>query len=269
MFFNKEKLEEKVSTTLYDLTHLEINTIIKEEMCASKAPASPRLILHNLAKTYDQKLIFLGEKYKKYFDPHPDGAENLFRGVRQNEGSGYESFKELSLRAHTSGKLLRDNKDRISAKEDHLDADVMMLQRIETISNDVRRILTMKGVDPCKVDGDNIVPEKKATFNFDDPDTINTFRFMTSREAEQFELKLDLRQLLVIKKANDIGTEKVVLQTIIGMDGDITTRISQAFADQPIPFINGMHDEAVSISVKFWKTLIRVVVKLGERLIGM
>lgn len=264
MLFNKNKLEDKVSSTLYDLTHLEINTIIKDEMCASKAPSSARLILHNLAEKYDQKLISLGDKYNKYFDTPAAGAGNLFRGIRIKEGSGYESFKELSERAKSAGILLKENKVRVSFAEDRLDADVMMLQRIETISNDIRRILTMKGVDPCKADADN-----SDNFDFDNPDSINTFRFMPAREAEKHELKLDLRQLMVFKKANDIGTEKVVLQTIIGMDGDITTRISQAFADKPIPFINGMHDEAISISVKFWKTLIRVVIQLGERLIGL
>lgn len=269
MIINKTKLEEKVSSTLFDLTHLEINTIIKDEMCASKAPASPRLILHNLATNYDEKLIMLGNKYKKYFIMPGDGAINLFRGLKEKEGSGVESFKELSEKAKRAGKLLRENKDSICLTEDCINADVMMLQRIETISNDIRRILTMKGVDPCKTDSVNITPDDKGTFNFDDPDTITTFRFLPSREADQYELNLDLRQLMVIKKANDIGTESVVIQTIIGMDGDITTRISQAFANQPIPFINAMHDEAITISVKFWKTLIRVVVQLGERLIGL
>jgi len=75
--------------------------------------------------------------------------------------------------------------------------------------------------------------------------------------------------LLVIKKANDIGTEKVVLQTVIGMDGDVTTRISKAFADQPVTFINTIHQDAIGISVDFWKTLINVVVKLGTHIIGL
>jgi len=268
MLFDKNKLADKVSSTLYDLTHLEINTIVKDEMCASKAPSSPRLILHELAENYDQKLISLGDKYKKYFESHPDGTLNLFRGIREKEGSGYGSFKELSERAKSAVKLLRDNKPNICLAEDCIDSDAMMLQRIETISNDIRRILTMKGVDPCRIDPDTINPGKKQTFNFDDPDTIHEFRFMRAIEARDYELNLDLRQLMVIKKANDIGTERVVLQTIIGMDGDITTRISKIFADQPIPFINEMHKEAITISVKFWKTLIRVVVQLGERLIG-
>jgi len=155
-------------------------------------------------------------------------------------------------------------KERGIVHEDQIDADIMMLKRIETISNDVRRILIMDGVDPVKDD-----PVKKVTFNFDEKESIEKFRIMTSREADTYELNLDLRQLLVIKKANDIGTEKVVIQTVIGMDGDVTTRISKAFADQPVPFINAIHQDAIGISVEFWKTLINVVVKLGTHIIGL
>ena len=63
MFGKAKKLEEKVSSTLYDLTHLEINTIIKDEMVASKAPSSPRLMLHSIATKYHEKLVALGIKY--------------------------------------------------------------------------------------------------------------------------------------------------------------------------------------------------------------
>ena len=136
----------------------------------------------------------------------------------------------------------------------------MMLQRIHNISDDIRRILKMEGVDPC---GD------KKVCDFDDAETMRKFRNLTAREADKYELNLDLRQLMVFKKANDIGTEKVMLQTIIGMDGDITTRVAKAFADQPVTFINQMHHDAIGISVDFWKNLITVVVKLGENILGM
>jgi hypothetical protein len=254
------KIEDLIGSTIFDLTHLEINTIIKDEMSASKAPASPRLLLHRLASIYDQKLVSMGEPYLQYLGQAEEKSEHLFRGDRVKEGSGYDSFHELSDRASNAAKMIKDNKANIPFAEDRMDADMMMLKRIETISNDVRRILKMKGVDPYK-DGD--------TYNFDDPETINKFRFLPLKEAETYELNLDLRQLLVIKKANDVGTERVVLQTIIGMDGDVTTRVSKAFAEQPISFISGMHHEAIGISVDFWKTLIQIVVQLGERILGM
>jgi len=118
----------------------------------------------------------------------------------------------------------------------------------------------MDGVDPCS---------DKKNFDFDNMEMVNDFRGMTAQTAEKFELNLDLRQLMVFKKANDIGTEHVLLQTVIGMDGDVTTRISKSFADQPVQFINQMHHEAIGISVDFWKSLITVVVKLGESIIGL
>lgn len=262
---NRKRLEDEISSTLFDLTNLEINTIVKDEMTASKAPSSARLLLHNLAGKYDQKLVILGDKYRQYLGASDHvGDENLFRGIREREGSGYESFKELSDRAKDAGILLKGSKVLVSLPEDQIDSDIMMLKRIETISNDVRRILVMDGVDPNKDDA-----VKSAAFNFDDKETIEKFRTMTSRQADEFELNLDLRQVLVIKKANDIGTEKVVLQTVIGIDGDVTTRISKAFAEQPVTFINEMHKDAISVSVEFWKSLINVVVQLGTQIINL
>jgi len=113
MLFNKKKLEDQISSTLYDLTHLEINTIIKDEMSASKAPSGPRLLLHNLAGKYDQKLVSMGDKYRQYLGKSNQvNDENLFRGIRVNDGSGYESFKELSDRAKNAGLLLKASKER-------------------------------------------------------------------------------------------------------------------------------------------------------------
>jgi hypothetical protein len=184
----------------------------------------------------------------------------IFRGEMKYTGSGYDSFKELSDRAENSIKMLRDNRVTIPVPEESLNIDIMMLQRIHNISDDIRRILRTEGVDPC---GNN------KNFDFDNMEMVNEFRNMTAQKADKFELNLDLRQLMVFKKANDIGTEHVLLQTIIGMDGDVTTRISKSFAEQPVSFINQMHHEAIGISVDFWKSLISVVVKLGESIVGL
>lgn len=260
MFGKSQQIEEKISSTLYDLTHLEINTIIKDEMIASKAPESPRLILHALATKYYTKMWGLGDKYFMYLPASQEGDVPVFRGDMVNTGSGYKSFKELSDRAENSIALIRENLKSIPFAQEELDSDIMMLQRIHNISDDIRRILKMDGVDPCK---DN------PKCDFDNPDMVDDFRNMTARESDKYELNLDLRQLMVFKKANDIGTERVVMQTVIGMDGDVTTRISKSFAEQPIVFIDKLHHEAIGISVDFWKSLITVVVKLGESIIGL
>jgi hypothetical protein len=255
-----QKLEEKVSTTLYDLTHLEINTIIKDEMIASKAPASPRLLLYSLSTKYHEKLVSLGEKYKPLLQPESTSSVNIFRGEMVYKGSGYDSFKELSDRADNALLMMKEYAGKNQPPDEDLNSDIMMIKRIHNISDDVRRILRMDGVDPCR---------NKKDLDFDNIDMVNKFRNMTSHQAEKFELNIDLRQLMVFKKANDIGTERIVLQTIIGMDGDVTTRITKSFADQPVPFIQQMHHDAIDISVDFWKLLINVVVRLGESIIGL
>jgi len=281
------KLEEIISSTVYDLTHLEINTIIKEEMSASKAPSSPRLILQDLAKKYHFELIRLGEKYIKSIGNDEESGHNLFRGEQVFQGSAYNSFRELSSRAQTAFERLTKDKDKvIETSKDEVKADLKMFKRIETISNDVRRILkivdTIKGekvdsfegvpIDKIKsellktINREKIVPMD--TYKFDEPEVVNVFRTANYDKAKEEELVLDLRQLLLFKKANDIGTEKVVLQTIIGIDGDVTTRISQSFADKPIEFINKTHNEAIGISVKFWESLVNVVVKLGGTILS-
>ncbi len=260
MFGKTQQIEEKISSTLYDLTHLEINTIIKDEMIASKAPASPRLILHVLSIKYLTKMWSLGVKYAKYLPPFTNGEIPIFRGDLEHKGSGSKSFEELSDRAESSIALIRKNSESIPFPLEEMNSDIMMLQRVHNISDDIMRILKMDGVDPCK---DN------PKCDFDNPDMVDDFRNMTARESEKYELNLDLRQLMVFKKANDIGTERVVMQTVIGMDGDVTTRISKSFAEQPIVFIDKLHHEAIGISVDFWKSLITVVVKLGESLIGL
>jgi hypothetical protein len=260
MFGSAQKLGEKVSTTLYDLTHLEINTIVKDEMDASKAPASPRLLLHSVATAYHQKLVSLGKKYAPFLNIPGIPPEELFRGKPVFRGSGVRSFRELGDNADIAEKLLDQRKTEIPLPEDEINADIMMLKRIQRISADLKRILVMEGVDPCG--------EAGSGHDFDDPEEVKAFRMLPAAKAELLDLNLDLRQLLVIKKANDIGTERVVLQTIIGMDGDITTRIARSFASQPVSYIHQMHHEAISVSVDFWKSLIQVVVKLGESLIG-
>jgi hypothetical protein len=283
-FLNKKKKSEEdvTGSTLYDLTHLEINTIIKDDMTASKASSSARLLLHNIAGTYDSKLISLGEKYAKLLSPEiveitrnshtippervkdPENTgqseptyEILFRGLRVYEGSGFHSFRELSFRAEKAFDLLKEQKSNISGLPDgEVGSDMMMLKRIQSISDNIRSILVISGEVPK--DGET---EK---FDFDDVSKVREFMYMKADKAQKLEPKIDLRQLMVIKKANDIGTEQVVMQTIIGMDGDITTRISRSFANQPIPFVNDIHKDTMMISVDYWKFLITVVVDLGK-----
>ena len=282
-FWKKTKFKAEVKSTLYDLTHLEVNTIIKDEMDASKAPDNLRLLLHSISKKYHMKLIELGNKYRNELGiEKPANGENLFRGEINHDGSSYLSFKELKLRAVNAIDVVNENNSEIvNIPEDDVKADLKMLSRIATISQDVRDIIQKRDFDKNKIDENdkkNRDPEGNVTnrmevadgeIEFDKYIGFANYRKLSTRQADKYEPKpdLELRELMVLRKANDMGTERVVLQTIIGMDGDVTTRISQAFANNPVMFINEMHHESINISVDFWKTLVNIVVKLGEQIV--
>ena len=266
-----QRANELVRTTIYDLTHLEINTIVKDEMNASKAPDNAWLLLNSIAAKFHKKLKDYGNKYQEEIEGKVslDNEINYFRGEVVYGGCSYLSFIELIERAKSAITTIRQHKSQlVNLGEDEVNADIKMLERIITISKDLRNILQTKEKQRLQR-GDEKPPRPAppGELDFDIYDNVKKFRTMTAREAEKYDLDLDLRQMMVIQKANDVGTERVVLQTIIGLDGDVTTRISQSFVNDPVPFVLDMHQNATSTSVEFWNNLVNIVVDFGKQLL--
>ena len=266
-----QRANELVRTTIYDLTHLEINSIVKDEMNASKAPDNAWLLLNSIAAKFHKKLKDYGNKYQEEIEGKVslDNEINYFRGEVVYGGCSYLSFIELTERAKSAITTIREHKSQlVNLGEDEVNADIKMLERIITISKDLRNILQTKEKQRLQR-GDEKPPRPAppGELDFDIYDNVKKFRTMTAREAEKYDLDLDLRQMMVIQKANDVGTERVVLQTIIGLDGDVTTRISQSFVNDPVPFVLDMHQNATSTSVEFWNNLVNIVVDFGKQLL--
>ena len=266
-----QRANELVRTTIYDLTHLEINTIVKDEMNASKAPDNAWLLLNSIAAKFHKKLKDYGNKYQEEIEGKVslDNEINYFRGEVVYGGCSYLSFIELIERAKSAITTIREHKSQsVNLGEDEVNADIKMLERIITISKDLRNILQTKEKQRLQR-GDEKPPRPAppGELDFDIYENVKKFRTMTAREAEKYDLDLDLRQMMVIQKANDVGTERVVLQTIIGLDGDVTTRISQSFVNDPVPFVLDMHQNATSTSVEFWNNLVNIVVDFGKQLL--
>ena len=266
-----QRANELVRTTIYDLTHLEINTIVKDEMNASKAPDNAWLLLNSIAAKFHKKLKDYGNKYQEEIEGKVslDNEINYFRGEVVYGGCSYLSFIELIERAKSAITTIREHKSQsVNLGEDEVNADIKMLERIITISKDLRNILQTKEKQRLQR-GDEKPPRPAppGELDFDIYENVKKFRTMTAREAEKYDLDLDLRQMMVIQKANDVGTERVVLQTIIGLDVDVTTRISQSFVNDPVPFVLDMHQNATSTSVEFWNNLVNIVVDFGKQLL--
>ncbi len=65
------------------------------------------------------------------------------------------------------------------------------------------------------------------------------------------DLDLTPDQITLARKAWEIGTEQIVLQIVMQLDGDVTTRISEGFAKNPNPTILKIHNDSIVVSTGF------------------
>ncbi len=98
-------------------------------------------------------------------------------------------------------------------------------------------------------------PHSPEGYNWVETDPV---KFQDNTEKFQF----DLRHRLALRKSIDIGVEKILMQTRIGMDGDITTRLTQSFSEEPQQFILDIHNTSIRISVDFWEKIFDALMSL-------
>jgi hypothetical protein len=247
---------EKIKHTAEDVSTLEINTILKSDMVCVKMSDNNLIALYQLTKTYHLKIVELGNKYKELLpasishcgDMKIEKGHNLFRGKPKFIMAGDKSFRELRNCARLGIRCINKYKTGIDLPIDEMRVDEMILTRIEMQSYEINNLLKKYEIKECH-GGDEE-------------------RMFTTREfMEQKKLELDFRDRQVVQKALDLGVERVVMQTRIGMDGDITTRISERFANNPKQFILDVHNKTTDLSVSFWKTLFNTLVKFGEKIL--
>lgn len=91
----------------------------------------------------------------------------------------------------------------------------------------------------------------------------------TEIENNQPPFPLTSNELVTIRKAWEIGTEKIAMQTVIQLDGDVVTRISPEYAKPDKKVIHEIHQQGVSISMKAWGELVGVVKEFFEKIVGL
>lgn len=83
---------------------------------------------------------------------------------------------------------------------------------------------------------------------------ITNLRVLSDLKLDELEMK----QRLMIRKMWEIGTEEVVVQTCISLDGDVVTRIDPQLLDKAADLrevLLGVHRESTTISIRFWSAL--------------
>ena len=249
-----------------DLLNLEINTIIKSEMSAEKMPETNREALYSIARTYGKKLGTLKIREPIYWE---------FGGIR--------SFEELKERAKSGNKVLNDRLKTTEKenKKDEIRRDIFLLERISAQSDRIvklfERLKDELGGMIKKSNNDNSdIPEnrtadelrklkKNGAFENGEPHTDsekwnNDIDVNQMRKIKDFDLEPE--DITLIRKVWEIGVDRIVLKTVVQIDGDVTTRISEIFSKNPNNMVLKMHNDSISTSTAYWSNLFKAFVEL-------
>jgi hypothetical protein len=258
-----------------DLFKLEINTIVKPNMSAVKMPLSKRRALYELATEYD--LLLKKFKIKKDND-------STYRDPIHWKYAGLRSFGELRDRAKAGIEILEQ--DVKTAKEEEskeLYKNIKMLDRIRYQSTQIvdmfKKIEQKVQADKSKKGKSGHHPASKSKVPDENTLSDENSKIIPSHKESRLwnndisledmnkepDLVLTPEQTMMIRKAWEIGTEEIVLQTVIGVDGDVTTRIVDSFASAPNDMILELHNNSIETSINFWSNLVKTVTTIAGK----
>jgi len=255
--FNIRRLAE-------DLLQLEINTIISSEISAEKRPDKNRVTLYKLAGDYSNELIEMCEKYQSGVRTH--------NNIKWKYG-GIASFDEIKNDARALEKELLAMA-KAETNPEQLDKLERSIRKVGLIGDNAVNMVSMFFAMYHRT-GDHDQAEVKRDLSFlndqrkgdreDGPappheSSKEWNNDLSYEEINKFEdLELLTQDTARLQKAWDIGTEEIVMQTVISLDGDVTTRIARSLVDEPKKFVIEAHEDSIGQSMKFWQDLMNAV----------
>jgi hypothetical protein len=78
--------------------------------------------------------------------------------------------------------------------------------------------------------------------------------------------KLPVDYAIAVRKIWDVGSESVLMQTVIQIDGDVITRIQEGLPEIKQKIILEVHERGVDTSIRHWQTLFGIVKEIAGRL---
>lgn len=234
------------------LLNLEINTIIKENMTAERMPALPHAIL-DIAGEYALQLVQSGVDVTVFQrTPEPARASlDPWACLRSGNAPTFDQ-DELRVWSDTFDALRwaakRANSVAEAGQQDKVARSV--LDRICNNSDTVKAILVrIKDLEFVKAKP-NRMELVQSPFESKDWKGVST------------------NDWLAIKKIWEVGTEEIVAQTIIQLDGDVCTRFRPQANPGTAELILSVHQSSTDVAISSWRYLVDVVVKIAGATAG-
>lgn len=271
-------------TILDDLLNLEVNTIVKTGMTGRKMPALGHALI-DIFSDYDSWLgRQTGELNEVWSEFLPMGAAEAFlhdtvaKGqtsewwivVRVTSDEPAETARAAAEPAADGGFGLAEKLDvepLFDAKKSITVKDFERLRRRARTAEEVYSVLE-RNRRPVAA-GANVML-RRIIRNCDQlggilgksstgGGTATLSRKDPSGAQNASADKLSAEDVITIRKAWEMGTEVVALQTVIQLDGDIVTRVNDAYRARQSQSVRDLHREGVSNALEHWQFLVKTV----------
>lgn len=267
---------------LDDLVNIEVNTIVKPGMTGRKMPAVGHAIL-DVFSNYDRWLCehsgeinaawrVFGTRHKEAFlaDVARKGEQSKWWILEDggqlitelDVGTIYDpdqpieagTFDTLRKRARTAEELHRVM---TNAGQPLEKGTAVMLQRIIRNCDELATILRAHGPGDAP-------PASAGT----DPPSATLERSSASGVTSAGDADLTPEEIVRIRKVWELGTETIVMQTVVQLDGDVVVRIDEARTAVDHQALRETHRESVDTALGHWRNLVDTVVRMVGALAG-
>jgi hypothetical protein len=262
-------LMQHLEQLLDDLRNLEVNTIKTAGLTAQRMPA-PMLAIHNIITAYER------------FDDRVRMGSDHTVDRNQRAGALLERFGQIRLSAKQKMVELR-----ASANPDHHSLRYIC-SRINESASTLIGILNraQKEKDAARGDGEgdslesvlqqstaSIKRRKKNQTTGPIPQIIYNMPadllWQEDRSMIDRAWQLSKADRAHIRKIWEIGTEAILAQTVIQIEGDVTNRISPAVAEPRNEYILDIHQRGIDTSLKMWANMVTAARALVGDFVGL
>jgi hypothetical protein len=240
-----------LTRTARSLLNIEVNTIVRDNMTAEQMPPLPHALL-DLAGWYADALCDLGVDLAGYFatpfgDPPPTDPVWMTPpggSVGAALTVSAETFARLRWAAHWA----LESKDPAAARISGTAR--VLLNRIEN------------NCDTLKVMVNNFGPSFQ-------PFNDKTRADLVKMTITPGSIQISPDDLIPLQKMWDIGVEEIMVQTIVHVTGDITTRVQEALRGPGSEPLLTIHRQSIDVSVARWKDLLDALKEIAGAAVGV
>lgn len=233
-----------LTATARSLLNIEVNTILRDNMTAEPMPPLPHAIL-DIAEDYARRLVSFGVDLAPYFAAPADalGKVEPTWTAAPAPVSGYltvsgETFERIRLAARNAAGSAAAAPRRLDSSER------VLLDRIINNCDEVKEILKRLGADF-------------------EPFRNKTRAELASETIRRGAYAVQVDDMVSLQKIWDIGTEEIMAQTVVFVNGNVTTRVQQSLLRPELQQLFGIHRQAVDVSVSCWHYLLDAVRELA------